>query len=259
MGASVYYGSGGGRILTGVRFAHVDLSRLTISQASVLPENFGKEFQKNRVILKTADMDWEFTFGGLGAALDTESILARALEIGRNGSLPGRFMQIWRVFRHGVALPAPVAFTDHRLRQVVEQIARERNIPALNARIDLETGIQYPERLGIEVDIDATVDRIKVVIAAGKPGTIRAVERRLMPRTTLANLRRVGAVELLSTYSTLVGPLDDHRTQNMALAVKAWMARLSSPARSLRSMPLPGLNRQPVGICQLRRSSMTGW
>lgn len=221
LGVGVYYGAGDGRILAGVHLADTDLGRLSVPQASALLERFGKEFQEERITLKTADKNWEFTFGELGARLDTKKIITTAFEVGRRGSFPERLIQVWRASRHGMALREPIVLSERRLRQVVGQIARERNTPALNARIDLETGIQYPERSGLEVDIDGTAARIQAAVAARRPGIVRILERRVLPRTTLANLHQIGAVELLSTYSTLVGPESDHRTRNMMLAVRA--------------------------------------
>ncbi|HHX75277.1 MAG TPA: polysaccharide deacetylase family protein, partial [Firmicutes bacterium] len=105
------------------------------------------------------------------------------------GSCTGLLRHRAQTVAEGVMLgDAPVGgLTAEESRVVIEQLARLRNIPPVDARPDEATGGVIPGLCGLQLDIDATLAR---VLAAGKGETVAPHFISVPPAVTLADFKQ---------------------------------------------------------------------
>ncbi|NLN06601.1 MAG: polysaccharide deacetylase family protein [Firmicutes bacterium] len=72
-------------------------------------------------------------------------------------------------------------------RVVIEQLARIRNVPPVDACLDETTGGVIPALCGLEIDVDATLER---VLAAGRGEMVVPHVRSVPPAVTLADFKQ---------------------------------------------------------------------
>lgn len=106
-------------------------------------------------------------------------------------------------------------FYKKEVRTIVEQLAREINQPAVDAKIHKETGQVVPHQNGLYLDIDGTVD---IVMRAGTRTSLEPILIEIVPPILADDLEPL--IDTLGDFSTPVMGSPD-RVTNIRLSLAA--------------------------------------
>lgn len=232
-GAGVYLASGGGRILPQVTVARLPLGGLTRPQARRVLADYDRRVVQRPVLLTTPGRTLSLQPRDFGLGLDVEATVSRAYQVGRRGSLPARGRTLLRLWSGGVAVDPVLRGGEKSLRRFLTDLAADLEQPPRNARFDPATGRLTPEAEGREVALTESQRLLWAAFAGAGERLVTLVVHRVAPAVTLAELRRAGVRQLLSSYTTRFDPGDANRVHNLSLAARTLDGALLQPGQVL--------------------------
>ncbi len=172
------------RIYPGVWVSHVSLGDLTRAEAEVVLESAGIPFPTEQVVVRHGDRVWTIRPEDLKVALDVESAVTRAYQVGRRGSLVEDLQEQALVYRNGRAID-PV-FTFHNegfLAYAVALMAQEVSRPPNEATLRVQGLDVLATRgeTGLEVNEAATRAALEERFISGGGGEVELVVRVTQP------------------------------------------------------------------------------
>jgi vancomycin resistance protein YoaR len=182
---AAFESSNTGRILPGVHVQAVDLSGLTGPEARArLMDSFGT-LADGELVLEADGRIRTITYDSVGRRLDVDSIVERALAVGRAGATLERIASNVRNIVRGVELSPAATFEAPALQAEVQAFAAELEISPQDASVALdgEDFAVTPGRDGRTAGVDAAVRAAAALLADDKaPATVRVT----MPLQTVA-------------------------------------------------------------------------
>jgi vancomycin resistance protein YoaR len=172
------------RIYPGVWVSHVSLGDLTRAEAEAVLESAGIPFPTEEVALRYGDRVWTIRPEDLKVALDVQSAVTRAYQVGRRGSLVEDLQEQALVYRNGRAIDPVFTFHDEGfLAYAVALMAQEVNRPPREATLKV-LGLDVLAtrgETGLEVDEAATRAALEERFILGGGGEVELVVRVTQP------------------------------------------------------------------------------
>lgn len=162
-----------------------------------------------------------------GAAIDPAATVARALSIGRQGSLLDRLQTVFQTWREPVNVEAVVVMDNAVANRLAAHMAREVERPARDARIEVSSaGVrEIPSQIGATLDAETLVALVRSVATKGEPATIALPLRPVAP--TLAS-----AADTVAEATQILG-------SDLVVAVPKWSesGEALAPEEAFRIVP----------------------
>ncbi len=195
-------------IYPGVSVAGVDLSGLTVEEASQKLENALTYPEQGKILFIYGEKRWLYSPEQLGFSLDATQSARQAFAVGRQNSLSENLSVQMAAARQGVNL-APVAQYDQRQAYAVLQaLANQINTPVVEASINLNGTdvVITPGQVGRQVDLDATLKALDNLLLTQREGAIPLVVVEQQPQIMDATAAGEFAQQILSEALVLSLP-----------------------------------------------------
>lgn len=215
-----------GTFFEGVSVTGVDVSGMTMDEA--------REAIKEEAASHMADISVAYTVEGeeytldaedLGASLDTESVLNKAMELGRLGPFSKRHGEIATARNRGTDFQIAYTYDDKKIAAAVEEDLAHLAETARNAEVKLETTANESskktdytltftdEQEGIGVEEEKLVQGILAAAERGESGPIAAEVHPVEPTVKRGDLEKMYAVR--GVYSTTFSSSAEGRRYNI--------------------------------------------
>ena len=221
----------------GITVDGVDLGGMTREEAKALFD--GRQMQTSSefsLIVAAGEKKWRITSEQVPVTFNADTILAKAYNIGRVGTLEERYAQIQRVGQEGAAYVTGFSFDRSAVDALVDVIGDSLDTPAKDATLDAfdpnnhtftftkETAGYRIDRELLKNDILAALDERaydRVIIPHGQS---------VQPVVTLAQLK--GTFGRIASYTTKTTK-DRDRNTNIALSAAALNGRMVLPGETM--------------------------
>ncbi len=196
-----------GKIYPGISVAGVDLSGLTVEEASHLLAQRLDYVQSGRIVFQ-GEQVWVAKPIELGAYLDPQINAWAAYHWGRRGNPLLRPVNQLKAWYAGVDLPPILVFDQRVARRYLEGIAQQVNRPTIEASLAIR-GTEVtatPGQIGRTLDIDATLTPLEVQLRSLRDGVIPLIIQQQPPAILDASAQAEIARKILSKPLTLQLP-----------------------------------------------------
>jgi vancomycin resistance protein YoaR len=157
-----------GRVLPGVRVGTTDLSGLDRASATAALEQAYGEYGAGQVVIQTIAGDLAVPYSSFSRRLEVDTLVDRALQAGRNGSIADRAIGQVRLALEGTELTPTVSFDEPALRAAVAAALEPLEAPAVDAQVGVDAhGVRIlHSRPGRAFDIPAVEASVLAVIGS---------------------------------------------------------------------------------------------
>jgi len=214
-------------IYPGVKVAGMDLGGLTKAEAENKLAAIAEEKAGQPLTMRCDDKTVAATLGRIGWRMSADACAEQAYGFGREGNLFERLRDVISVRRKGVELHVYV-FSRRTATEFLRTAAKSINRPPTNARMTVDGGVisVIPEKPGLGLDIEKSLDRIVKAIDAGAR-EINLVAAASPPEITAADFKGIDGV--VASYSTTYKPWERDRTHNLRIACSEITGTLVTP------------------------------
>ena len=206
VGLLLYGAAHDGRVYQGVSVAGVDVGGMTETEARDALDAGFASYMNGRLGLEHNGQLYAITPAEAGMALDTDATVARAMDIGRSGSLWGRSQRWAGSLLRGVDVPAVVTVDDARADASLSALTAEVAVAPVDARLDMTadepTLVQEVAGVGFDLGLTKGVLAQRVAERSSDPLPIYTVA--VQPSVTTAALEPALATTRGAVDSALV-------------------------------------------------------
>ena len=189
-----------GRIAPGVTVSGINVGGMSPQEAAILINDNISYPQEGRILLRDGDQTWLLSPAQLGMFIDPESTASHAFEIGREGNLIVRLNKQWMTWRYGSSIAPSFVFDQRIAYMQIKQIASLIDKPVVEAELSLN-GAEVLVRngqIGRTVDIDATIEKIALLLPSMGDGMVDLVTEETPPYILDAEEQAALAKRILS-------------------------------------------------------------
>jgi len=160
--SALYYN----KVHAGVSVAGTSLGGLTRDEATATLTKLVEEAQSSPITLTSDEKTWDIMPGDVGATMDVSGAVSAAMEVSRESNFLADLGRRLNLYFNDVDLPLVGSVDEAPLDETVAQLAKEIDVPAVNAALSMENGkIKVVEdRTGRALDQDALRERLKAVL-----------------------------------------------------------------------------------------------
>jgi len=151
--------------------------------------------QRAGITLRWKGHTWDLPSGETVVVLDSQAALQEGLEIGRRGSILDRMLAIAHGWIRGHHLLVEPTVDKRPIEQHLGLIAQEVDQPQRDAVLDVSTGAVTLERVGYQLDLEASIDLVRSAILSGQ-NQADLVVREISPALTRQALAAMQRQEL---------------------------------------------------------------
>ena len=196
------------RIYPGIHVGWVDVSGLTIKEATTLLE---KEFvypQQGQIILRDGIQTWKVTPSQAGLFLGPEHNVRLAYDYGRVGPAFSRLASQFDAWYRGVNLPLNMLFDERIAHHLLKGIASQVDIPTIEASLSVEGTdvVVNPGQVGRTIDLFETLALLRPLVEALEDGEITLVVDEAPPVILDVSQQAEIAEQILSKPMVLLLP-----------------------------------------------------
>ncbi|NPV27161.1 MAG: hypothetical protein HPY81_06865 [Firmicutes bacterium] len=215
--------SGSDKLAAGITIAGMEVGQLTEQQAiSTIATYANQCLTDAKLELVASDgKRWVIDLRDLQAFVDAEATIEAAWQIGRQKTWWQNMLARVELLFRPIDIPLKIGYDPAQLWQSLAQAKQYFYRPPINARATLiNDKIEITdEKVGSELDLDATINIIQSRLALGDLSPVPVVEREIAPVITKAEL--AGITDLLGICVTRLDLNERERTENIKLAAKA--------------------------------------
>ncbi len=221
-------------ILPGVQMGPLDLGGLTRSNAEIKLQELGVSLESLPVYIAYGEETWQAPAGELGYSLDVDGSVAKALQVGNNGSVFNRLTERQRVRHHGL-LVKPILQLDRqqfesKLDQAWRNVITEPENAGFKVLEDDRISV-VPGRMGTNIDFETLEREITDQIARDWEEPVRVTLPVILaaPLRTTLDIESMEINGLIAQYSTRFDAGQVGRTYNIKVAAAALDGQLIAP------------------------------
>lgn len=165
------------RIYPGIRVGWVDVSGLTIPEATQLLESELVYPQQGRVLLQDGSQSWTAAPSQLGLFLGAEYNATLAYQIGREGSAFSRLADQFEAWYWGTNLPHSMLFDARIANHYLKGIAAQVDTPTVEASLSISGTdvVVYPGQIGRTLAIPENLTLIQATVESLLDGEINLI------------------------------------------------------------------------------------
>lgn len=163
------------RIYPGVSVYGVDLSGMTVDEATITLRGTFPNPAAQPLTLSDGERTWNRTWADLGIKLDPSSTAQLAFQVGREGTPKENRAAQLRAFAAGRQVSPIIILPDStEATAALEALAPEVAIPPVNASLTIQPDgvVPIPAQAGRELDIEATVAALPHAVSVGSTGLV---------------------------------------------------------------------------------------
>jgi vancomycin resistance protein YoaR len=160
VGFQTYYA---GKIYPGVRIGWVDVSGLTVEEATDLLASEYAYPHQGVILLRDGDKYWQLSPSETGLFLGSEYNARTAYDLGRTGAAVTRLVDIYNAWYRGTVFPVKMVFDERITTETLQAIAAQIDRPTVEASLRVEGAevIISPGQIGRTMDVPATLALVK--------------------------------------------------------------------------------------------------
>ena len=145
---------GNKRIIKGISIENIDVSNLTIEEATNLLEEISNKNKENEIIFKYKEVETPITYEALEVEFNIKEMVEKAYKIGRDNNIFKNNFEILSTWINGKKDNLKVTFDENVIKQVCENInnTSEEAIVEPSYYIEDDKIIITPGKNGIDVD-----------------------------------------------------------------------------------------------------------
>jgi len=196
------------RIYPGVSVYGVDLSGMTVEEATTALQAALPEPSAMPLVLRDGEHSWNRSWAELGIHIDPNATARLAYQVGRRGTAGQMYGERLEALLAGWMLsPIVVLPNPAQAAAALEPLANETLAPPVNASLLIQPeGITpIPAQAGRELDVEATVAALPHAIHVGPEGLLmQLLTRQVQPAITNASQAHAEAEALLAQPFALV-------------------------------------------------------
>jgi len=188
------------RIYPGVQVGWVDVSGLTIEEATELLANEYIYPTKGLILLQDSQQYWNLSPSQVGLFLGSENNARTAFDLGRSGPSLSRQTEIFNAWYRGTIFPTTMLFDERIAQETLERIASQIDTPSVEASLSVDgTEVSVlPGQVGRSMDVSATLALIKARVETLLDGEIVPVIIETSPVILDATVQAEIAEQILS-------------------------------------------------------------
>ncbi len=166
-----------GRIYPGVRVGWVDVSGLTVDEATTQISAAYAYPLQGQVTLRDGENVWTATPAEIGLFLGPEFNALNAYDLGRDGPAFYRWSDQFEAWYSGVNLPVKMIFDERLAHQYLKNLATQVDLPTIEASLSVNGTdvVVNPGQIGRTVNIPATLELLNDQVATLLDGEIALV------------------------------------------------------------------------------------
>lgn len=207
-------------ILSGIYIGEIDLSGMTVEEATQAVNQFVETLKSKNVTFGVAnDCYVAVTAGDLGLKWENTDVLAEAASVGKKGNFIKRYMAIQDLKKGNQVYDLALSLDENALRTVLEEQCTEYDIPAKNAtmvRVDGSLEIQEGQA-GEAVNIEESLSKVSEYITNNEwnyeDAAIDLVVDVTEPRGSAEELSKL--TDVLGTFTTSYSTSSAARCKNV--------------------------------------------
>ena len=171
------------RIYPGIGMGWVDLSGLTIREATLRLSNEVAYPRQGQILLRDVDKTWLVSPSDLGLYLGSEANARQAFEVGRSGQALSRLADQFNAYYVGVNMPVELLFDEGIAQKYLEGVAAEIDTPVVEARLQVDGTevVVYPGKVGRTMNVPATLKLVKGKLEKLIDGEVQVVVEESSP------------------------------------------------------------------------------
>ncbi len=172
-----------GKIVPGVTVSGISVGGMTPQEAASLFNEKIAYPQEGKILLRDGEQTWLLTPQQLGVFIDPEATASHAFAIGRTGNLIARLNDQWQIWKNGEDIAPSFVFDQRIAYMQIKQLATLIDKPVMEAELALNGTevIAHPGQIGRAVDIDASLDKLALLLPTMQDGIIDLVIKELPP------------------------------------------------------------------------------
>lgn len=227
------------KICKGVSIGEVDVSGMSESEALEKVNEYVDKIMKNHVTIEVSDNQLDTSFGALGVSCDSESIVKKAFQLGKRGNLWKRLKELEKIKLSGKKYELPFSLDEDMLQEFVETQCTQFDVKSKNSKLKLKNGkfVATKERVGHEVQIEETIEKIKEVLdhnLRDEPITIEAVVDDTEPKYTREMVSK--CQDLIGKYTTSFATSTAARASNVKTAANYINGTILYPGKTFSTI-----------------------
>ncbi len=192
-----------GKIYTGVNMAGIDLSSMTINEASqALSQKLN--YQVNgKILLVDGTRSWLVAPSELGFFIDPEANAQKAYKAGRQNIFPFTLIGQFKAWKYGIAVEPTGLYDQTKAYSYLQILAKTIDVPVIEANIALENVqvVVNSGQVGRKLNIKATLDLLDAPLLSLQDGIVNLVVDETPP--IILDASRAGEI----AEQILAGPL----------------------------------------------------
>lgn len=221
----------------GVTIDGHDLSGMSMEQAQALiDDQQSQTSQAFSLVVASGEKRWRITSQEVPMTFDAQTVLARAWNVGRAGTLEERYLQIADAAQNGAHFTTRFSYDRSAIDRLVGIIGDSLDVAAKDASLDAfdvnqRTFTFTKEAAGQQVNREKLAQDILAALDAGQYDQVIVPEiSRVEPQLRLSQLEGIfGKVSSFTTKTTK----DKDRNTNIALSAAALNGRVVMPGEKL--------------------------
>ncbi len=216
------------RICRDVTVSGVAVGGLSRAGARAKLTAWALEQVKQEISLTALDQHWRGTIEQLGARVDTDAAIAKALKVGRSGGFVSRAVQVLTPWGSGKRFSAPIITDSPRAGHTIALIAKQVDRPHQDAKLKAIDGRLeiVPDGYGIKLNKEQAA-RVVADAISRHQATISLPVETDKPEITANDA--VGIDTLLARFTTRFNPGKVGRTHNLVLASRCINGAILKP------------------------------
>lgn len=209
-------------IYNGVRVGDIDIGGLSAQAAEAkIANTFRERTEQPPITLTHQEQRWSITAREIELDIDAAVLARQAYAVGRTGNIFYRLQERYLTINRGHEIPLTPAYNHDKLQAILANIASTVDREPQNAALFPQTNSSVTitnEIIGQKVDIAKTLGDVAARLSARVPFTADLTVNQVAPNILAGDLAGIDGV--IASYSTQFDPVDQNRSQNVALAAK---------------------------------------
>ena len=154
---------GNKKIIKGISIENIDVSNLTMEEATNLLNEISSKYKENEIIFKYKEVETPITYEALEVEFNVKEIVEKAYKVGRGNNIFKNNFDILSTWINGENDSLNATFDENVVKQVCENInnTSEEAIVEPSYYIEDDTLIIVPGKKGIDVDEDEVKNMVK--------------------------------------------------------------------------------------------------
>jgi len=209
-------------VYDGVKVGNIDVGGLSKKEAQKkLDAAFYEQTKQEALILTYKDQKWNIAAQEIDLTINSEGLANKAFAVGRSGNILKQLKEKFVTLHSGYSIPLDLSYNNDKLLDIILQIAASINQDPQKATL-LRSNHDFTiisERIGLAVDIEATMAAVSTKLLQKLPTTISLPVNETVPEVTRRDLE--GIEGIIGSYSTQFDATNPNCTTNIKLATQS--------------------------------------